>query len=250
MSLRTFSTLPNEITLDVWTRTMTDLKALQDSLQEEGVFDRIVPILVYHVSYFDTWRDDLIREKAQKPVTGLSAVEHGRPDRCGRHSVVPGFFGPWPAHPPAGRRRYLICLDSAVPLQNSRKSHSLPGNRSCFIVSIMCFASKLQRTGKDKCPCAGRMVKKRSLLPCLRSVLSGCRWIKWTNYGPQPGINRHAVTQGQGRRTHFSTSSVSKGTFSERGLFRRQSHGSGTYRRLRRCLPATRRRSAPGRRVA
>ncbi len=67
MSLRTFSTLPNEITLDVWTRTMTDLKALQDSLQEEGVFDRIVPILVYHVNYFDTWRDDLIREKARQP---------------------------------------------------------------------------------------------------------------------------------------------------------------------------------------
>lgn len=66
MALRTFSTLPNEITIDVWTRTMTDLKALQDSLQGEGVFERIVPILVYHVSYFDTWRDRLIREKAQQ----------------------------------------------------------------------------------------------------------------------------------------------------------------------------------------
>jgi DNA-binding Lrp family transcriptional regulator len=66
MSLRTFSTLPNEITLDVWTRTMTDLKALQDPLQEEGVFDRIVLILIYHVNYFDTRRDDLIREKARQ----------------------------------------------------------------------------------------------------------------------------------------------------------------------------------------
>ncbi|HEY3272314.1 MAG TPA: winged helix-turn-helix transcriptional regulator [Methanocella sp.] len=67
MSLRTFSTLPDEITVDVWTRTMTDLKVLQDSLQKEGVFERIVPILVYHVNYFDTWRDDLIREKAKAP---------------------------------------------------------------------------------------------------------------------------------------------------------------------------------------
>jgi DNA-binding Lrp family transcriptional regulator len=65
LSLRTFSTAPDEIAVDVWTRTLTDLKALQDSLQEEGVFERIVPILVYHVNYFDTWRDDLIREKVR-----------------------------------------------------------------------------------------------------------------------------------------------------------------------------------------
>jgi DNA-binding Lrp family transcriptional regulator len=67
LALRTFSTAPDELAIDVWTRTMTDLKALQDSLQGEGVFERIMPILVYHVNYFDTWRDAIIREKARQP---------------------------------------------------------------------------------------------------------------------------------------------------------------------------------------
>jgi Lrp/AsnC family transcriptional regulator for asnA, asnC and gidA len=66
LSVRTFSTAPDEIVIDVWTMTMTDLKVLQDSLQNEGLFEKIVPILVYHVNYFDTWRDDIIREKARQ----------------------------------------------------------------------------------------------------------------------------------------------------------------------------------------
>lgn len=64
MELRTFSTLPNDITIDVWTKTTTELKALQDSLQNEGHFEKIVPILVYKVYRFDTWLDQYIREKA------------------------------------------------------------------------------------------------------------------------------------------------------------------------------------------
>lgn len=66
MAMRTFSSAPDEIAIDVWARTMTDLKAIQDSLQGEGLFERIVPIFVYHVNYFETWRDAYVREKASK----------------------------------------------------------------------------------------------------------------------------------------------------------------------------------------
>lgn len=64
MEVRTFSTLPNDVTIDVWIRTMTELKALQDSLQSEGVFERIVPYIEYNVYYFESWREKHVLEKA------------------------------------------------------------------------------------------------------------------------------------------------------------------------------------------
>ena len=64
MELRTFSTLPNDITIDVWTKTTAELKELQDALQKEGYFEKVVPILVYKVYRFDTWLDQQIRDKA------------------------------------------------------------------------------------------------------------------------------------------------------------------------------------------
>ncbi|HMK45472.1 MAG TPA: winged helix-turn-helix transcriptional regulator [Methanocella sp.] len=65
MGVRTFSTLPNEITIDVWTRSLAELKTLQDSLQREGSFSRIVPIMVYHATYFETWREQHVRDHAR-----------------------------------------------------------------------------------------------------------------------------------------------------------------------------------------
>lgn len=64
MEVRTFSTLPNDITMDVWTQTMNELKALQKSLENEGIFEKIVPHIEYNVYYFDSWRDQYVREKA------------------------------------------------------------------------------------------------------------------------------------------------------------------------------------------
>jgi len=64
LEIRTFSTIPDNLTIDVWTRSMTDLKALQDSLQNEGIFENTIPIFVYGVYHFETWRDQYIREKA------------------------------------------------------------------------------------------------------------------------------------------------------------------------------------------
>ena len=64
LEIRTFSTLPNNITIDVWTRTMADLKKLHHSLLDEGIFEKAIPMFVYGVYHFDTWRDDNIRKKA------------------------------------------------------------------------------------------------------------------------------------------------------------------------------------------
>lgn len=64
LEIRTFSAIPNNVTIDVWTKTMRELKTLQDSLQNEEVFEKILPIFVYGVYHFDTWRDDYVREKA------------------------------------------------------------------------------------------------------------------------------------------------------------------------------------------
>lgn len=64
LEIRTFSTIPNNVTIDVWTKSMRELKTLQDSLMDEGVFEKTLPIFVYGVYHFDTWRDDYVREKA------------------------------------------------------------------------------------------------------------------------------------------------------------------------------------------
>jgi hypothetical protein len=64
LDIRTFSTLPNNVTIDAWTRTTTDLKKLHRSLMDEGIFENVIPIFVYAVYHFDTWRDDYIIKKA------------------------------------------------------------------------------------------------------------------------------------------------------------------------------------------
>lgn len=64
LEMRTFSTIPNNVTVDVWTRTAKELKLLQDSLQDEGIFEKVLPIFVYGVYHFGTWRDDYVRDKA------------------------------------------------------------------------------------------------------------------------------------------------------------------------------------------
>ena len=64
LEMRTFSTIPNNVTVDVWTRTAKELKALQDSLQDEGIFEKALPIFVYGVYHFGTWRDDYVLERA------------------------------------------------------------------------------------------------------------------------------------------------------------------------------------------
>ncbi|HMK47627.1 MAG TPA: winged helix-turn-helix transcriptional regulator [Methanocella sp.] len=60
----TYSTRPDLIVFVARARTMAELKVLQDTMQAEGLFDRIVPNIAYHMYYFDTWCQDHVREKA------------------------------------------------------------------------------------------------------------------------------------------------------------------------------------------
>ncbi|OPY29616.1 MAG: HTH-type transcriptional regulator Ptr2 [Methanocella sp. PtaU1.Bin125] len=64
LEMRTFSTIPNNLTIDVWTRTAKELNLLQESLQDEGIFEKVLPIFVYGVYHFGTWRDDYVLARA------------------------------------------------------------------------------------------------------------------------------------------------------------------------------------------
>lgn len=64
MEVRTNSVQPDDMTIDVWTKTITELKAIQDSLQNEGYFEKVVPYIEFNTYHFDSWRDQYVREKA------------------------------------------------------------------------------------------------------------------------------------------------------------------------------------------
>ncbi len=63
----TYGNLPNLISSVVWTPTLRELKEIQSRFQAEGLFESIVPNLMYTGYQFDTWRDDLLRERAKAP---------------------------------------------------------------------------------------------------------------------------------------------------------------------------------------
>ena len=62
--INTASNIPNSFVLVVWTRTMNDIKVLQDKLKAEEFVDNLILYVLYDIYYFDTWRDDIIRKKA------------------------------------------------------------------------------------------------------------------------------------------------------------------------------------------
>lgn len=64
MYIYSFYTISNLIVINVWTKTMAELRILQSSLHDEGYFERIVLNTPYEVYYFDTWLDTHILEKA------------------------------------------------------------------------------------------------------------------------------------------------------------------------------------------
>jgi Lrp/AsnC family transcriptional regulator, regulator for asnA, asnC and gidA len=57
-------TIPNRISIDIWTKTMTEMKALRDDLQKEELFEKITPVVPYEILYYDTWLTEYIRERA------------------------------------------------------------------------------------------------------------------------------------------------------------------------------------------
>lgn len=60
----TYSTRPDLIVFVVRAKTTAELKSLQDAFQAEGLFEKILPNIAYHMYYFDTWCDQYVREKA------------------------------------------------------------------------------------------------------------------------------------------------------------------------------------------
>jgi DNA-binding Lrp family transcriptional regulator len=62
-----FSNLPNHLICVVWASTMKELKDLRESFENEGVFESIVPNILYTCYIFDTWRDKLVLERGAPP---------------------------------------------------------------------------------------------------------------------------------------------------------------------------------------
>jgi len=60
-----FSNLPNLIVTMVWTPSMRELKEIQAGFESEGLFENIVPNVLYTGYIFDTWRDTLLMENAK-----------------------------------------------------------------------------------------------------------------------------------------------------------------------------------------
>jgi len=58
------SNLPELIICTLWTKTMKELKNIQDNLWNEGVFENIIPNIFYDLYEFDSWMDDHLRKKA------------------------------------------------------------------------------------------------------------------------------------------------------------------------------------------
>lgn len=59
-----FSNLPNLLLAVMWTNSMKGLKELRSGLQKEAPFEGVVTNVMYTGRMFDTWRDDLISERA------------------------------------------------------------------------------------------------------------------------------------------------------------------------------------------
>ncbi len=58
-----FSNLPNLMLSFVWTNTMKELKDLQKRIQDEAVFESVMPNVLYTGYMFDTWRDKILLER-------------------------------------------------------------------------------------------------------------------------------------------------------------------------------------------
>ncbi|WP_424358968.1 Lrp/AsnC family transcriptional regulator [Methanocella sp. MCL-LM] len=59
-----YDTSPGEVNFNLIARTMKETNLFRDRLQQQGVCEKITPLTVYRLLYFDTWREALIREKA------------------------------------------------------------------------------------------------------------------------------------------------------------------------------------------
>jgi DNA-binding Lrp family transcriptional regulator len=63
----TFSNLPGEHLMVTWTRSMKELKELKARIEEEGVFESVIPSILYTGEIYPTWRDKLTEEQGKPP---------------------------------------------------------------------------------------------------------------------------------------------------------------------------------------
>lgn len=59
-----FSNLPNTFIMMFWTSTMKDLQKIRERLEKEADLQSVAPNLLYTGYIFETWRDQLLEEKA------------------------------------------------------------------------------------------------------------------------------------------------------------------------------------------
>jgi DNA-binding Lrp family transcriptional regulator len=59
-----FSNLPNVFIMMFWTSSMKDLQGIRESLEKEADLQSVAPNVLYTGYIFETWRDQLLEEKA------------------------------------------------------------------------------------------------------------------------------------------------------------------------------------------
>ena len=62
-----FSNLTDQLILAIWANTMKGFKEIKENLEKEGLFENIVPNILFSGQIFDTWRDKLVAERGAPP---------------------------------------------------------------------------------------------------------------------------------------------------------------------------------------
>lgn len=61
-----YDTSPGEVNFNLIARTTKETNLFRDRIQQEGLCEKITPLTVYQLLYFDTWREELIRDRASQ----------------------------------------------------------------------------------------------------------------------------------------------------------------------------------------
>jgi len=59
----TFSNLPNQILMNIWTNTISEIHDFENELKKKDYVQNIFSNMLYDFYYFDTWRDELLIKK-------------------------------------------------------------------------------------------------------------------------------------------------------------------------------------------
>lgn len=62
----TLSNIPNLILMNVWTNTIQEIHQFEEEISQKEYTKETFSNMLYDIFYFDTWRDDLLKKKAEK----------------------------------------------------------------------------------------------------------------------------------------------------------------------------------------